>query len=187
LKRLLLPALAALAVLAAGTAGAQLGSHPGDRKGDFSSNRDEDRNWRDIEVKLPAYPKADGLISFSVSDVPNFRFFIDAASISVESGGEVRYTLVARSPSGVDNVSYESVRCNPAGFRAYAQGYDGRWVLRPSERRDIEPRAVQRWHFDLHRYYFCPSGSGAILSVAEGLEALRNGGHPSIRSTQRAR
>jgi hypothetical protein len=174
LRRLLLCALAALAVQAAGPAGAQ--------------RRDEEPEQvrPEAEVRLPAYPKADGLIEFSVSGAVSFRFFIDPASVSLEPGGEVRYTLVGRSPSGVDNVSYEGIRCAAGAYRVYAHGNDGRWAAsRQSDWRRIEPRTVQRWHNELHSNYFCPPGA-AVLSAGEALDALRGGGHPALRSTGRA-
>ncbi len=173
MRRLLLPALAALALQAAGPAHAQRGGG------------DPEREPAEAEVRLPAYPKAGGLIEFAVSGVPRFRFFIDPASLALDTGSEVRYTLVARSPSGYDNVSYEGMRCGVNTFRVYAHGNDGRWAARPPERRDMESRSVQRWHYELHLNYFCPLGS-AILSVEEGLDALRSRGHPAVRSTERA-
>jgi hypothetical protein len=171
LRWLLLPALAALAVQAAGQANV--------RKSDWELEQ-ERRDWQESEVRLPAYPRTDGLIELYVSGATSFRFFIDPASLLLESGGVVRYTLVARSPSGVTNVSYEGIRCANGSYRVFALGNDGRWAARQSEWRQIEPRSVQRWHNELHSRYFCPS-SGAIQSAEEGIDALRRGGHPGIR------
>jgi len=165
--------LAALAVQAAGPAGAQ------------RRDQEPEQERPETEVRLPAYPKADGLIEFQVGGAGRFRFFIDPASLALESGGEVRYTLVARSPAGLDNVSYEGMRCRTNAYRVYAYGNDGRWSARRTDRRDIEPRSAQRWHGELQQFYFCPLNS-AILSVDEGLDALRRRGHPAVRSTERA-
>jgi len=160
---------------AAGPAGAQ--------------RRDEapDQEPSEAEVRLPAYPRADGLIEFQPSGGARFRFFIDPASLALESGGEVRYTLVARSPAGLDNVSYEGMRCAAGAYKVYAHGNDGRWAAgRQSGWRRIEPRTVQRWHNELHSNYFCPLGA-PVLSAGEALDALRGGGHPAaLRSTERA-
>jgi hypothetical protein len=93
--------------------------------------------------------------------------------------GVVRYTLVARSPSGVSNVSFEGIRCSTNSYRVYALGNDGAWSAKESDWRPIEPRSVQRWHLELRSNYFCP-GNVAIYSVAEGLNALRRGGHPAV-------
>ena len=119
------------------------------------------------------------LIEFSVSAATNFRFYIDPASLAPGADGVVRYTLVARSPAGYANVSYEGIRCAANSYRVYAIGSDSRWTRKESEWREIEPRSVQRWHLELRTNYFCPVRV-PILSAAEGVNALRRGGHPSV-------
>jgi CNP1-like family len=171
LRRLLLLFLAAFAAQAAGQANVE--------KSNWELEQ-ERRDGKGSEIRLPAYPKADGLVEFFVSGAASFRFFIDPASLSVESDGVVRYTLVARSPSGVANISYEGIRCEKgADYRVFALGSDGRWSVRDSEWRPIEPRAIQRWHNELYRRYFCPNDA-LISTAAEGVDALRRGGHPSV-------
>jgi len=174
LRRLLLCALAVLAVQAAGGAGAQ------------RMDAGQEAGRQEPEVALPAYPAADGLIEFAVGGAVSFRFFVDPASIALEPGGVVRYTLVARSPSGIVNVTHEGMRCIAGEYRVYAYGNDGRWSARPSDWRRIEPRTAQRWHNELHSNYFCPLAA-AVLSVDEAVRALRRGGHPAaMRATERA-
>src|SRR6186997_3691222 len=57
---------------------------------------------------IPSPPGKRGeLIEFSVGPTTDFRFFIDAQSLSVDNEGVVRYVLVARSPEGVENVTFE--------------------------------------------------------------------------------
>ena len=140
----------------------------------------ERRDWKESEAKLPALPKADGLIEFFVSSASSFRFFIDPASLSRESDGVVRYALIARSPSGAQSVSYEGIRCGrPGHYRVYAFGSGGAWSKSTlADWRPIEFRSVQRWHNELHDRHFCPQGA-SIHTVAEGLDALRRGGHPA--------
>jgi hypothetical protein len=41
---------------------------------------------------------------------------------------------------------------------------------------------VQRWHNVLRGNYFCPERY-SIQTAAEGLNALRRGGHPAIANT----
>lgn len=117
------------------------------------------------------------LIEFYVAATSNFRFFVDAASLSVDHEGIVRYVLVARSNAGAQNVSFEGMRCRTGEVRTYALGRDGAWVGRPTDWRPIEPRSVQRWHNELYRNYFCPQRE-PITSAYEGVWALRQGGHP---------
>ncbi len=137
------------------------------------------RDWKESEVRLPAYPRTEDLIEFFVSGATSFRFYIDPASLAPGPDGVIRYTLVARSPSGYANVSYEGIRCAANAYRIYALGNDGRWTPRETEWREIEPRSVQRWHLELRARYFCPVRM-PIHTVAEGLDALRRGGHPAV-------
>ena len=142
--------------------------------------QEEARNFGEAEVTMPALPGRD-LLEFKVSAGTSFRFFIDPKSVSITPEGVVRYTLVARSPSGVENISYEGMRCGETGMvRIYGFASDGRWSPNPSaEWKEIVPRTVQRWHSELRSRYFCPNRA-VVVSVEEGLDALRKGGHPSI-------
>jgi hypothetical protein len=130
--------------------------------------------------KLPPYPAADDLIEFVVSAADTFRFFIDRKSISVEQGGVVRYTVVARSPAGAETVNYEGIRCKPGLYRVYATGRNDRtWNLRASaEWREIPLKVANRWYQSLRREFFCPQNT-PIFDAAEGVDALRRGGHPN--------
>ena len=141
--------------------------------------RGQGADWKEVEGSLPAFPRAENLVEFKVSASATFRFFIDAASLSVGEDGVVRYVLVARSPNGVDNVTYEGMRCSTGTYRIYAAGRNDRtWSPRlQAEWREIEPKTIQRWHQALAREYFCPQ-SAIIWDAAEGIDALRRGGHP---------
>lgn len=176
MRHLLAYALAAIAVQAAAQSNQQ--------KSEWELEQ-ERREWKEGEVKLPAYPKAEGLIEFSVAG-GRFRFFIDPASLALGPDGVVRYTLVARSPSGVANISYEGIRCATRSYKVFALGNDGRWASRESEWRRIEPKSVQAWHYELRVNYFCPDRR-PIETVAEGLDALRRGGHPATANTEHGR
>lgn len=146
----------------------------------------EQRNWKEAAVRLPAYPRDGELIEFTVSVGATFRFFIDPASLSVGDDRVVRYTLIARSPSGVSNVSYEGIRCATGSYKIFARGNNGQWSIQETEWRVIEPRSIQRWHNELRWQYFCPL-RGTIFSAKEGLDALRRGGHPSAAATGQGR
>jgi CNP1-like family protein len=145
----------------------------------------ERREFTDGEVALPAPPAKDGLIEFFVSSASTFRFYIDAKSLSVGQDGVVRYTLVARSPSGAETVTHEGMRCSgqQALYRVYAFGNDGKWSRNPgTDWKTVEPKSVQRWHNALRGNFFCPARY-PIQSAAEGLDALRRGGHPDVANT----
>jgi hypothetical protein len=149
-------------------------------KSDWEREQQE-REFKEGEVKLPPAPRAEKLIEFFPSSASSFRFFVDPDSLSVD-GEVVRYTLVARSASGHENVSYEGMRCKANVVRVYAYGHAGKWSPARGEWKPIEARSVQRWHNELRSRYFCPIGI-SILDVAEGLSALRRGGHPLASGT----
>lgn len=140
----------------------------------------EEREWQEGKVVLPAYPKPENLIEFVVSAASRFRFFVDQASLSVgKEDGVVRYTLVARSAAGVENVSYEGIRCKSGTYKVYAVGREsGKWTEHAGDWRRIEPKGAHGWHYVLRREYFCPQHV-SIFDAAEGLDALRRGGHPN--------
>jgi hypothetical protein len=147
-----------------------------------SSRYDEEQeklNWKEAEARLPPYPKDADLIEFQVSSGTTFRFFVDAASLSVADDGVVRYTLVARSPSGVANVSFEGIRCAAKSYKVFARGTGGNWSRRESEWQVIQERTVQRWHNVLYWEFLCPRHR-PIETAAEGVNALRRGIHPGL-------
>lgn len=145
----------------------------------------EERNWQEVETKLPPYPKPENLIEFEASAANPFRFFVDSESIVAGADGAIRYTLVARSPSGNDNVSYNGLRCKTNAHKVYATGRsDKTWALaRDSEWKEVLPRSVSRQNQALMRDFFCPAGV-PILSREEGVDALRRGIHPNAVSNQ---
>ena len=175
MRWLLLPALATIAVQAA--------AQPNVQKSDWELEQ-ERREWKEGAVTMPAYPKAEGLIEFAVSGATSFRFFIDPASLSVAEDGVVRYTLVARSPAGVNNVSYEGIGCTAGIFKVFAYGSAGRWSSQRSEWKPIGYQTAQRWHYVLRDRFFCPLRQ-PIHTAAEGLDALRQGIHPVVRNYDR--
>jgi len=127
------------------------------------------------QVPLPPYPVGARLIQFDQDRGGDFRFFIDPATLSVEEKGVVRYVLVARSASGVENVSYEALRCEPAQHRVYALGQaDRTWSRSRADWRLIDPGTRQ---IELYADYFCPQ-KVPIRNAAEGVSALQDGGHP---------
>jgi hypothetical protein len=144
-------------------------------KSDWEQKHETDLPPPEEALVLPAYPREQQLIEFFVAATSEFRFFVDGASLSVGEDGIVRYTLVARSSAGAQNVSFEGMRCATREVRIYALGRDGGWVQRPGAWREIQARSVQRWHNALYREYFCPNKE-PIVSRQEGIASLRRGG-----------
>jgi CNP1-like family len=174
-------------LLCTGTAAAQLGNGGVENEpvnsGHFESDWERaqrEKYWKEEKVTLPSYPEAENLIAFDVSATSVFTFFIDKTSLSVGEDGVVRYTLVARSPSGVNNVSYEGMHCSDGTYKVYAFGQPNRtWQSNPSAQwRPVENKNIVPWRNVLQHDYFCPQNV-AISSAADGVSYLKRGGNPA--------
>jgi hypothetical protein len=141
----------------------------------------EETVWVEEESAFPAFPQAENLREFYVSELTTHKFFVDAAALSVGKDGVVRYTLVVRTGGGATNISFEGIRCVTGELRVYATGrQDGTWAKsRKNEWRLIENKLANRQHVALLNDLFCPLGE-SIRTPDEGREALRLGRHPSV-------
>jgi hypothetical protein len=158
-------------MLAAGMAAAQ-------PKSDWELENEERLKQSEEVVVAPPPLERASLVELQLEAPTDFRYFVDAASLSVGADRIVRYTLVARSPSGVENITFEGLRC--AGeYRVYAVGqpHGAGWSGRPGQWRPV-PRDLRAGQNALMRRYFCPARAMAIRDAAEGAAALRAGGHP---------
>lgn len=142
---------------------------------------DDEKQWLESEVTLPAYPQDADLLEFYVSAATANRFFIDAKTLSVGSDGVVRYALVVLTSGGATNVSYEGMRCSVREVKLYATGRSDKiWTAaRNAEWRPIENKPVNRHHAALWQDFFCPDGP-PIRSVDDGRRALKRGIHPDV-------
>jgi len=163
-------AVAVLCVALSSTALAQWNS--------WEADFDDDRKpWKEIEAKLPPYPKAENLVPFEASAGNVHQFFIDAKSLSVDEDGVVRYTLVVKTAGGATNVTYEGIRCELRQQKYYAVGQaNGNWTrARNPQWRRIEYQGVNNPHGVLHQDYFCSGLSRKQMprSVKEVLQLLK--------------
>jgi hypothetical protein len=134
-----------------------------------------------VPVQLPEYPAPENYLPLQVSATTAFEFFVDEKSVSVGRDGVVRYTLIAKSPDGALNVSFEGMRCSDGKYRIYAFGRSDKtwsearsalWQAMPADTRNAQ-RAV------LYSEYLC-SKSGMIGKAEDVVRALRYG--PPSRS-----
>src|SRR5262249_18108377 len=71
----------------------------------------------------------------------DFRYYVDWGSVSTDEDRIVRYVLLARTAAGVENITFEGLRCQ-GEYRVYAVGRpEGGWGGKPSEWRAI-PRST---------------------------------------------
>lgn len=140
--------------------------------GNFDYEFEADKPWVEVAAQLPAPPRAENLIEFTVSSIASHRYSIDTASISVGKDKVVRYTVVIDAAGGARNVSFEGIRCETGERRLYAYGQpDGSWSkARNAGWENIKRRSLLSYHKPLFETFFCPDG----LSVRTAEDAVRN-------------
>ena len=148
----------------------------GRRANDPQSTVGPKGSWREVSVPVPPYPQAENLVEFRIRGTTSFEFFADTESVRVDPDGVVRYTVIARSGSGVENVSFEGIHCEKREFKVYAIGaIDGTWLPPHNSRwKRIEKKKDNDYRNSLHHYYLCPSGFPRI-NANETILVLKRG------------
>jgi hypothetical protein len=118
---------------------------------------DAEKPWQEIAAQLPAAPKQENLLPFYVGPTATQKFEIDLSSVQLGEDGVIRYVLVATSPSGAKNISFEGIRCETDERKLYAFGRpDGSWSRSRRDRwEEIDSAARNRQHAALAYDYFC--------------------------------
>ena len=131
------------------------------------------------EVAFPAFPATESLIPVYAGVTSTNRFLLDQTSISIGDDDVVRFVLVTRSASGVENVSFEGIRCDSLERRIYALGRSDRtWSKsRNSNWMAISSSTVSLPHWDLAKRYFCDYGL-PVSSPRHVIDAIRCGSQP---------
>lgn len=130
-------------------------------KSDFQYLFDRPSTWTEKKVDtLPVMPQPGDLLPFSVSQNTPLQFALDAKSLTVDSDGVIRYTVVITSPSGARNVNYEGIRCEDYSWKLYAglnADHDGWDRTVENDWARIENGDLNAYHAALYQDYFCTS------------------------------
>lgn len=130
-------------------------------------------------VVLPSAPS--DLLKVHITAGGTLQFFVDRASISVQPGQIVRYTLVAKTPDGPSNVSYESINCALRQWKLHAiwDASSKRWSTAVgNDWQRIPENGATRVHSTLFNDDFCRdrvvNGTPAEMAqrIEQGLRAL---------------
>ena len=140
-------------------------------------NRDYEEGvkpWKEIEAKVPAYPKEENLLPFVADAGSPHRYFIDGASLSLGEDGVVRYTLVVKTAGGAVNTTFEGMRCDLRQQKYYAVGKgNGNWAqARAPQWRRIEFRERNNHHGVLYTDILCyeKKTPGSVKEVVQLLK-----------------
>ena len=134
----------------------------------------DDKEWKEQVAQLPLFPKPENLVRAQIGIEATFTFFIDQASIDVGRDGVIRYSVVARSQGGAENVSFEGIRCATRERKIYAFGRpDKTWAqARNPTWASISTARLNPYHADLADRYFCPQRS-PVFDAASAIRNLR--------------
>lgn len=108
-------------------------------------------------VNLPETSQASEWLMFKVKQVGRHEYAIDPNSISQGGDGIVRFSLLIRTTGGVDNISFEGIRCATNEWKMYATGRDdGGWSRTPYPTwRPISEVGLNAVRFTLYKDYVC--------------------------------
>ena len=124
-------------------------------------------------VSLPAAPT--DLVHVHITASGSLQFYVDRASVSVEPGQTVRYTLVGKTPNGPSNITFEGINCVTRQWKLYALWNDAskQWVkATSSEWQRIPESGATRVHSTLYRDDFCLNQSvrGSAADLVRRIE-----------------
>ena len=135
--------------------------------------------WQESKVRLPAFPEEANLIRFTapVGSGRN-QYFVDRASIALGADRVIRYTVVVRSPTGVENTIYEGLACDVREVKTYAHGNSKRQFSMRSNPTwgRISHRGVKGYQGVLATRFMCDDSHGYLDAegALERLEAARS-------------
>lgn len=131
--------------------------------------------WKEIEAKIPSYPRPENLIPFEADKSRGHRYFIDAGSLSRGEDDVMRYVLVIQAAGGATSVTFEGIRCESRQQKFYAVGQaGGGWTrARNPQWRPIRLGEAGR-HGALYDEHFCPSRHRPA-SPEQALRSLKHG------------
>lgn len=136
----------------------------------------DEEEWTEQQARLPAFPKPENLVPVPIDVVKAFEFRIDASSIDIGQDGVIRYTLVARSSSGSENISFEGIRCDTSERKLYAFGRANKTWAQARTVGWMKYVGVGRsYQSELAAKFFCPDAVN-VRNVAEALENMKKGG-----------
>ena len=146
----------------------------------FEYEFDDTAKWNELQHQLPPYPKPSNFVRVSLGARSSNEFFVDYASLSAGADGVVRYSVVIKSPSGAETVSFEGMRCETGERKLYAFGRSdgkggGDWSRnRYAKWEPIQGRSLNDFRRELFYHYFCTVDGAVQLPKIQTL--LKSGG-----------
>jgi hypothetical protein len=133
----------------------------------------EPDRWKESATVLPSLPEAGNLRPIDAAQASDkYEYLIDRASIVRGTDDVMRYTVVLRAASGLENIFFEGLRCSTNTVRTLGYAANGRF--RPSTSNTWVPLAssgARGYQGYLEREIMCGE-AGFARDADEAVEAL---------------
>ena len=94
--------------------------------------RDTDPDWKESSIPPPPEFQAERMLPLDMPRHITTRIGIDPETLRITEDGIVRYVMVAPTPGGSVNASYEGIRCLTGEVKVYARyASSGTWRALP--------------------------------------------------------
>ncbi len=134
-----------------------------------------EKEWKEGEVALPDKYEEHNLREFQIDNSSGrFRYYIDSNSLQTTKDGVSRFILVIRSSSGVDNSTYEGIRCGEREYRVYAYGDKAGFKAMPgSSWKPISKSGYENYRHILYNDLICNTNTGKANPPDTVLHAMK--------------
>lgn len=169
-----IPRTLGAAALAASFLLGALAAMPATAQTVYAFEAEEDKGpWQEAEVSFPAPPLAENMLPLQTEANASLRFAVDSKSLSIGTDGVVRYTVVATSPGGARNVSYEGIRCKTFERRVYGYNHKESWNKSRNSKWERIVRGERNGYADTLALDFFCQATTQVGTVNEILARIR--------------
>ena len=136
---------------------------------------DLDPDWKEVEIPAPPAFNPARLIPLEMPRFVSTKVGVDPETFRITSDGIVRYVVVATSPGGNINASYEGIRCQTGEVKTYARyGATGKWnPMADPQWKPLDGNQPSMHALVLARQGACEGRSAASRSAAEIISKLK--------------
>ena len=116
------------------------------------------KEWKESSTDLPMVATKNDFSLYQTQSRTGFKFYVDVSSVSVGEDGVVRMILLAISPRGSVNITYEGFRCETNAYKIYAAtwAFDKEWTLSKRSNWQVSnSNTPNSYRSDLLNYYIC--------------------------------
>ncbi len=149
----------------------------------FAQLGDVDPDWKEVEVPPPPAFKTDALVFVDMPRHVSVKLGVDPETLRITKDGIVRYVMVATSPGGNINATYEGIRCLTGEVKTYARfGTTGKWnVLADPQWKPLSDNQPSMHALALARQGACDGRAATARSEAAIISRLKSPARDSRR------